>query len=77
MPDQGGVSSSLAGRLQKLGVEVLAIEGAPEVKALEAQAAEWTVAGPIHGVYWLPALDDEGPLAEVEPEQWGAGLTCA
>ena len=62
MPDGGGVGKALATRLAKLGVEVLAIDGAPDAEALEATLAEWTAAGPIQGVYWLPALDDEGPL---------------
>jgi NAD(P)-dependent dehydrogenase (short-subunit alcohol dehydrogenase family)/acyl carrier protein len=46
VPDQGGVGESLTLRLITLGVEVLTLEG--------AQA-------PVHGVYWLPALDDADP----------------
>ena len=73
MPDDGGVGKALATRLAKLGVEVLAIDGAPDAEALEATLAEWTAAGPIHGVYWLPALDDEGPLGGLEPAEWRGG----
>jgi NAD(P)-dependent dehydrogenase (short-subunit alcohol dehydrogenase family) len=66
MPDAGGVGAALAQRLDKLGVAVLTIDGAPDAEALERQIAEWTAAGPVQGVYWLPALDDEGALAELE-----------
>src|SRR5689334_9506004 len=48
MPDAGGVAAALTKRLAKLGVEVLAIEGAPEAEALQAQIAAWTEAGPVH-----------------------------
>ncbi|HUO69954.1 MAG TPA: SDR family NAD(P)-dependent oxidoreductase [Solirubrobacteraceae bacterium] len=66
MSDTGGVAAAITTLLAARGVEVLAIEGAPTVKALEQQIADWTAAGPVHGVYWLPALDDEGPLAELD-----------
>ena len=67
MSDRGGVGKALATRLAKLGVEVLDIDGAPDAEALEATIAEWTAAGPIQGVYWLAALDDEGPLQDLDP----------
>ena len=35
---------------------------------LERRLAEWAAAGPIQGVYWLPALDEEGPLAGLAPD---------
>ena len=62
MPDRGGVGAALAKVLAKLGVEVLEIDGEPDGEELEGLIAEWKAAGPIQGVYWLPALDDEGPL---------------
>ncbi len=67
MPDQGGVAKALEKRLAKLGVEVIVAE--PD--RLEEQLTD---AGEIHGVYWLPALDDEGPLAKLDAESWQAGL---
>ena len=69
MPDAGGVGTALADRLGKLGVEVLTIEGAPDGEALEALIAEWAAAGPIHGVYWLPALDDERSPTTLDPAE--------
>ncbi|HUA43669.1 MAG TPA: SDR family NAD(P)-dependent oxidoreductase, partial [Solirubrobacteraceae bacterium] len=68
MPDAGGVAKSLTAKLKKLGAEVLIIEGAPDVEILESQIAEWTAGGPIQGVYWLPALDDEGPLGKLDAD---------
>jgi hypothetical protein len=68
MPDTGGVAAALAKRLAKLGVEVLAIDGAPEASDLQAQLAAWTADGPVHGVYWLPALDDEGPIGALDAD---------
>jgi acyl transferase domain-containing protein/acyl carrier protein len=66
MPDTGGVSNALAERLGKLGVEVLMISGAPDAETLKQRIAEWATAGPIQGVYWLAALDDEGPLGGLD-----------
>ncbi len=66
MPDGGGVAKALAEGLTELGAEVLTIDGAPDVETLESQIADWTAAGPIQGVYWLPALDDEGPLTKLD-----------
>ena len=74
MPDQGGVATALDKRLAKLGVEVLTIKGAPEVEELERILEEWTAAGPIQGVYWLPALDEEGDLGSLEPDDWRPAL---
>ncbi len=74
MPDGGGVGAALAKRLAKLGVAVLTIEGAPDAAALEEQIGEWTAGGPVQGVYWLPALDDEGPLSALDPAAWREAL---
>ncbi len=63
MMDQGGVGKALASRLQKLGVETLVIDDAPSAETLLARLTNWLAAGPIQGVYWLPALDPEGELA--------------
>jgi acyl transferase domain-containing protein len=68
MPDTGGVADALTEQLTALGTEVLRVEGAPEVDALERQLAEWAAAGPVSGVYWLPALDDEGSLVALDAD---------
>ena len=74
MPDRGGVAKALDKRLARLGVEVLAIEGTPDVEELEQRLEEWKAAGPIQGVYWLPALDDEGDVRSLEPADWSSAL---
>ena len=56
MPDTGGVATALGKKLRKLGVEVLALD--PRAKDIDGQVKSWTAEGPVHGVYWLPALDD-------------------
>jgi len=70
MPDQGGIGKALAGRLEKHGAQVLWIDGAPDMETLLRQIEEWKSAGPIQGVYWLPALDGEGNVAEMTLESW-------
>ena len=74
MPDRGGVGAALGKRLTKLGVEVLEIEGEPQAEELEDRLAESKAQGPIQGVYWLPALDDEGPITSLDPASWREGL---
>ncbi len=68
MPDAGGVTKALATRLTKRGAEVLTIDGVPSVEGLEDQLARWTEEGPITGVYWLPALDPEGPPSRLDAQ---------
>ncbi len=71
--DRGGVAKALTARLEKLGVEILALdETAPE--AVGARLSEWLAAGPIHGVYWLPALDRAPELAEMAPAEWQTAI---
>jgi KR domain-containing protein/polyketide synthase-like dehydratase family protein/polyketide synthase family protein len=68
MPDHNGVAGALAARLAESGADVLTIAGTPEVEALEQQLDSWLADGSIDGVYWLAALDDEGPLSELDAE---------
>ncbi len=70
MPDQGGVGKALAARLEKLGVQPLAIDGVPDSKFLAKYIENWKAEGPIKGVFWLPALDAEGPIADLSYAQW-------
>ncbi len=74
MSDRGGVGAALARRLEQRGVTVLTIDGRPEAHELEETLAGWTAAGPVAGVYWLAALDDEGRVEELEPAAWCEGL---
>ncbi len=70
MPDKGGVGDALAQRLQETGVEVLRIDEAPDAQALATRLKNWMAAGPVHGVYWLPALDHEGSLRNLDLNTW-------
>ncbi len=78
MPDKSGVGDALAQRLQTMGVEVLRII-LPVNETLDASALEnclksWLAAGPVHGVYWLPALDNEGNLSDMDLASWHEAL---
>jgi acyl transferase domain-containing protein/acyl carrier protein/NAD(P)-dependent dehydrogenase (short-subunit alcohol dehydrogenase family) len=70
VPDQAGVGKSLAGRLAKLGVQVLLVDDAPSAEALTERIAGWKAEGPVQGVYWLPALDQEPPATGMSIGEW-------
>ena len=70
MPDQGGVGKALVGRLEKLGVQALVIDGVPDAKFLAKYIEGWKAEGPIQGVYWLPALDSQGEISGMSYAQW-------
>ncbi len=70
MPDKEGASAALAEQLRAAGVEVLQINGAPDTDTLTSLLKNWIAAGPIKGVYWLPALDHEGKLCDLDLAAW-------
>jgi malonyl CoA-acyl carrier protein transacylase len=70
MLDHGGVGKALVTRLAKLGVTTLVLDEAPTTEALETQLQTWLSEGPIQGVYWLPALDTEPDLEEMDLATW-------
>ncbi len=70
MPDQGGVGEVLAERLRKLGAEVFILKDAPPADELVNRLDGWLASRPIHGVYWLPALDEEGPITAMDTAAW-------
>jgi acyl transferase domain-containing protein/NAD(P)-dependent dehydrogenase (short-subunit alcohol dehydrogenase family)/acyl carrier protein len=74
MPDKSGVGDALAQRLQTLGVEVLRVKDAPDADTLAKLLKSWLAAGPVHGVYWLPALDNEGDLSGMDLAGWHEAL---
>jgi len=74
MPDKSGVSEALAQLLKKLGVEILCIEPTFDADALANQLQAWVAAGPVHGLYWLPALDNEGCLSDMDLATWREAL---
>jgi NAD(P)-dependent dehydrogenase (short-subunit alcohol dehydrogenase family) len=70
MPDKAGVAEALTERLQALGVEILRIEHALDAGQLANRLKTCLAAGPIHGVYWLPALDSEGDIRDMDLASW-------
>ena len=70
MPDRAGVGDVLAGLLAARGVEVLVVEGTATAEGLAAQLSAWAVAGGVQGVYWLPALDPEPGMAQLDLAGW-------
>ncbi len=74
MPDIGGVAEVLTQRLKALGVEVLCIDRTQDSDTLNTIIKNWLATGPVQGVYWLSALDDEGPLNGMNENAWHASL---
>ncbi len=70
MQDEGGVGAALVTRLHKLGADVLAIEDRPETADLLDRLDAFIAEGSVTGVYWLPALDVESPVAETDLAGW-------
>jgi 3-oxoacyl-(acyl-carrier-protein) synthase/NAD(P)-dependent dehydrogenase (short-subunit alcohol dehydrogenase family) len=74
MPDRNGVAVALAERLQARGVRVLRMEMNWNTETLASQLKKWLNEGPIQGIYWLPALDIEGNLADMDLAGWHEAL---
>ena len=68
--DQDGVGKALLKRLEKLGASVLALEANSPAEVLTVQLSEWQAAGPVQGMYWLPALTEEPDLETLDIETW-------
>ncbi|MGB9227586.1 SDR family NAD(P)-dependent oxidoreductase, partial [Mycobacterium sp.] len=67
MRDQGGVADALITRLTRLGVDVLAMRPDDDVDTVLDGVS-------VDGVYWLAALDDEGPLDDLDIAGWREAL---
>jgi NAD(P)-dependent dehydrogenase (short-subunit alcohol dehydrogenase family)/acyl carrier protein len=74
MMDEGGVGRALTQRLEKRGVTVLAVDDRPDADAFTKRIEGFIADGPIHGVYWLPALDPAGDIAELDVQSWHAAI---
>ena len=74
MPDKGGVAAELEKALRAEGVEVLSLDRALDSDALTSLLKNWTTTGPVDGVYWLPALDNEGDLRKLDLATWHEDL---
>ncbi|HMQ29901.1 MAG TPA: SDR family NAD(P)-dependent oxidoreductase, partial [Chloroflexaceae bacterium] len=70
MFDRGGVGRALASRLEKRGALVLPIEAPPAAGEIEGLVRGFLAEGPVAGMYWLPALDAEPEIEELDLETW-------
>ncbi|MEW5988536.1 MAG: SDR family NAD(P)-dependent oxidoreductase, partial [Chloroflexota bacterium] len=70
MLDEGGVGPALVEQLGRRGVTTLSLTPTMTAEALAAQLKEWLAVGPVQGVYWLPALDVEPKLEELDLATW-------
>ncbi len=74
MLDEGGVGAALKKKLEKAGASVLTLDPGVSTEDLSAKLDEWLEQGPISGVYWLPALDDDGDIASWDLAAWTEAL---
>jgi malonyl CoA-acyl carrier protein transacylase len=68
--DQGGVGSALVAELEAAGAAVLAVEASLAANELTKLVQGWRADGPVTGVYWLPALDIEQNLSDLDLPGW-------
>ncbi len=64
--DEGGIAAALARVLETRGVAVLSLAGATPTEEVTSRLAGWLKEGPIQGVFWLPALDVEPGIADMD-----------
>jgi NAD(P)-dependent dehydrogenase (short-subunit alcohol dehydrogenase family) len=74
MADEGGVAEALVKRLGALGVTTLVLEAGCAAADIETQLGTWLADGPVHGVYWLAALDAEPAVDELDLAGWREAL---
>ncbi|HSL58468.1 MAG TPA: SDR family NAD(P)-dependent oxidoreductase, partial [Acidimicrobiales bacterium] len=72
--DQGGDGAALVERLRDTGVDVLVIDDAPPADDLLTRIDEWRGDGPVTGLYWLPALDVEDAVTDLDLAAWREAL---
>ncbi len=66
MFDRGGAAEALVERLRTRGADVLTLGNDASAESIAERLAEWTAGGPVHGLFWLPALDVEGDLHSMD-----------
>ena len=72
MPDGGGVAEALVDPATRLGVD--RADARPRRPDRSRSTSSLARRRRVHGVYWLPALDDEGPLDDLDLVGWRAAL---
>ncbi len=61
-------------QLRTKGMEILTIAPTADASALIDAVEAFAAGGPVQGIYWLPALDDEGPLSAMDLGAWHRAL---
>ncbi len=74
MLDEGNVGEALVKQLAKAGATALTLSPGVSTEDLLEQLTSWQEEGPVTGVYWLPALDSDGDLAEYDLDRWREAL---
>ena len=74
MADKGGVADVLVRRLDALGATALVLEPGSGAADIDAQLTTWLSDGPVHGLYWLTALDAEPAIEDLDLASWRAAL---
>jgi 3-oxoacyl-(acyl-carrier-protein) synthase/NAD(P)-dependent dehydrogenase (short-subunit alcohol dehydrogenase family)/acyl carrier protein len=72
--DSSGVAPRVVERLEKEGAETLVIDAGPSEASVLKSLNAWREKGHVTGVFWLPAIDDEGALADMDADAWREGL---
>ncbi|HET7338895.1 MAG TPA: SDR family NAD(P)-dependent oxidoreductase [Candidatus Dormibacteraeota bacterium] len=70
----GETATQLVRRLNERGCEVLQVEDAPPSDDLSNRLKAWTATAPVRGLYWLPPLEVEPPIARLDFAAWKEGL---
>ena len=74
MPDKGGVAEALTQAPASSRGRGPAHRGAAGCGRTDRSGKSWMAAGPVQGVYWLPALDHEGSLRDMDLAGWSEAL---
>jgi NAD(P)-dependent dehydrogenase (short-subunit alcohol dehydrogenase family) len=74
MADEGRVAQALVRRLDSLGVSTLVLAAGCADADIESRLTAWLGEGAIQGMYWLPALDAEPALGDLDLAGWREAL---
>jgi NAD(P)-dependent dehydrogenase (short-subunit alcohol dehydrogenase family) len=66
----GAGQQVLAQTLTVLGATPLELDPSQSAAAIESTLRGWLAAGPVHGIFWLPSLDQEQRLEELSIEDF-------
>ncbi len=74
MLDEGAVGAKLVERLTERGCTSLVLDAGIDAEQLANTLDGWLADAPVSGVYWLAALDDEGPIEAMDLAAWHEAL---